>query len=128
MHRDYLDDLLPTLETRIAERLRWGASITPTELNFLRARHQQFRAAVARLFAEFDFLMLPSMPLTRLVAGEDFTAARPAILRYTSPFSLAGVPVVTLPGELLGAPFGTGIQLAAPALADATLLAYAASL
>jgi Asp-tRNA(Asn)/Glu-tRNA(Gln) amidotransferase A subunit family amidase len=128
IHRRYLDALEPTLETRIAERLRWGASLTGHDLESLRSRHMHFRAAIAALLAQFDFLMLPVAPVNRLVAGDDFTLARPAILRYTTPFSLGGLPTVTLPGELIGAPTGTGVQLAAPQLEDSVLLAYIATL
>jgi Asp-tRNA(Asn)/Glu-tRNA(Gln) amidotransferase A subunit family amidase len=128
IHRRYLAKLEPTLEPRIAERLRWGASLTNPDLDSLRSRHAHFRAAIAALLAQFDFLMLPAAPVNRLRAGDDFTSARPAILRYTTPFSLSGLPVVTLPGEMIDAPFGTGIQLAAPQLEDAGLLAYAANL
>ena len=128
IHRPHLDQLLPTLEPRIADRLRWGASLTDPDIDSLRSRHAHFRAAIAQLLAQFDFLLVPVSPVTRLCAGDDFTHARPAILRYTTPFSLAGLPTVTLPGEILDAPFGTGIQLAAPQLEDSTLLAYTASL
>ena len=105
-----------------------GSSLTDDDLDSLRSRHAYFRAAVAAQLAHFDFLMLPSAPINRLPAGQDYTAARAGILRYTIPFSLAGLPVVTLPGELIGAPLGTGIQLAAPQLQDASLIALAAGL
>jgi aspartyl-tRNA(Asn)/glutamyl-tRNA(Gln) amidotransferase subunit A len=128
IHHRHFDKLLPTLDPAIAKRLQWGASLTETEIDSLRSRQEYFRAAVAALLAQFDFLLLPGAPVNRLPVGEDYTAARAAILRYTTPFSLAGLPVVTLPGELIGAPFGTGVQLAAAQLEDANLLAYAASL
>ena len=80
------------------------------------------------MLAQFDFLLMPSAPVNRLPVGADYTAARTAILRYTTPFSLAGLAVVTLPGELIGAPLGTGVQLAAPQLEDGMLLSYVASL
>jgi Asp-tRNA(Asn)/Glu-tRNA(Gln) amidotransferase A subunit family amidase len=44
-------------------------------------------------------------------------------LRYTTPASLAGVPVLTVP-----AAHGAGVQLMAARGADARLLAYAAHL
>jgi Asp-tRNA(Asn)/Glu-tRNA(Gln) amidotransferase A subunit family amidase len=129
IHKRHLPRLEPTLETGIVQRLRMGASLTEPDLDALRSRHAHFRAAVAALFARFDFLILPSAPLTRLPAGQDYTQARAGILRYTTPFSLAGLPVVTLPGELLNQEFfGTGIQLAAPQLEDSALLAFIASL
>ena len=120
--------LEPTLDPAIVQRLRFGLTLTDPDVDSLRSRHLHFRAAIAGLLAQFDFLLMPSAPLNRLVAGDDHTAARMGILRYTTPFSLAGLPVVTLPGELLGAPLGTGIQLAAPQLEDSALIAFAASL
>ncbi len=42
--------------------------------------------------------------------------------------SLAGTPVVTLPGEAIGGEFGTGMQLVGGLRRDAALLAYAARL
>ncbi len=111
-------------EASIAQRLTWGSGISSDELAVLRARHGMFRAQVAGLFAQYDFLVLPASPLSRLFATEDQTETRVRILRYTTPFSLAGTPVVTLPGELIGAPLGTGVQIVAPAGEDAALLAF----
>ena len=129
IHRRHMAELEPTLEPGIVQRLRMGAALTDPDLDSLRSRHAHFRAAVASQLAPFDFLMLPSAPVSRLPAGQDYTQARAGILRYTTPFSLAGLPVVTLPGELLDpAFFGTGIQLAAPQLEDAALLAFTGTL
>ena len=128
IHRRHFDKLLPTLDQAIAQRLHWGASLSEDEVDSLRSRQSYFRLAIAALLAQFDFLLVPSAPVNRLPVGEDYTAARTAILRYSTPFSLAGLPVVTLPGELIGAPLGTGVQLAAPQLEDGALIAYAASL
>jgi aspartyl-tRNA(Asn)/glutamyl-tRNA(Gln) amidotransferase subunit A len=128
IHRGHFSEFEPS----IAERLAWGESITPNQLIALRARLEAFRATIAQLFTRFDFLLLPCAPVSRLVAGEDQSGARARILRYTCPVSMAGLPTVTLPGELLaanpGEHFGTGMQLCAPRLHDAQLLAFAASL
>jgi aspartyl-tRNA(Asn)/glutamyl-tRNA(Gln) amidotransferase subunit A len=110
-------------EPTIAERLTWGASIPVAEVNQFRQRHVTFRKQTDALFRHHDFLILPCSPIARLQAGADHKTTRKAILRYTTPFSLAGVPVVTLPGEA-----GAGVQLAAPRSADTKLLAYAAQL
>jgi Asp-tRNA(Asn)/Glu-tRNA(Gln) amidotransferase A subunit family amidase len=80
-----------------------------------------FRARTDALLREFDFVMAPCAPVARLEAGADHTNARKAILSYTTPMSLAGAPVVTLP-----AAGGAGVQLAAARGADARLLAFAA--
>jgi Asp-tRNA(Asn)/Glu-tRNA(Gln) amidotransferase A subunit family amidase len=110
-------------EKSIAQRLAWGASIPPAELEQLRQRHSAFRSRMDVLLREHDFLIAPCAPVCRLAAGADHSDARRAILRYTTPMSLAGVPVVTLPSE-----GGAGVQLAAARGADARLLAYAAEL
>jgi Asp-tRNA(Asn)/Glu-tRNA(Gln) amidotransferase A subunit family amidase len=128
IHRRHFDKLLPTLDPAIAKRLQWGASLTEDDIESLRSRHAYFRLAIATLLAQFDFLLVPSAPVNKLPVGEDYTAARNAILRYSTPFSLSGLPVITLPGELIGAPMGTGVQLAAPQLEDGNLIAYAAGL
>jgi aspartyl-tRNA(Asn)/glutamyl-tRNA(Gln) amidotransferase subunit A len=110
-------------EKSIAQRLAWGASISAAELDQFRARHVAFRDRMDALLHEHDFLIAPCAPVCRLVAGADHTNTRRAILRHTTPESLAGVPVVTLPAE-----GGAGVQLVAARGADVRLLAYAAVL
>ncbi len=107
----------------INERLAWGASLGAEEVSRQRQRHAEFRARIAALFQCFDFLILPCSPISKLEAGKDHTQTRPKILRYSTPLSLAGAPVVTLPF-----PNGAGIQLSAPRGEDARLLAYSALL
>jgi Asp-tRNA(Asn)/Glu-tRNA(Gln) amidotransferase A subunit family amidase len=89
----------------------------------LRQRCAAFRERIDALLCEHDFVIAPCAPVGRLAAGVDHTGSRRLILRYTTPMSLAGVPVVTLPG--LG---GAGVQLVAARGADARLLSYAAAL
>jgi Asp-tRNA(Asn)/Glu-tRNA(Gln) amidotransferase A subunit family amidase len=108
-------------EPRIAERLAWGASLPVAEVAGFRARFAAFREKTDLLLREFDFVMAPCAPVARLKVGADHTNARKAILSYTTPMSLAGAPVVTLP-----AAGGAGVQLAAARGADARLLAFAA--
>jgi len=110
-------------EKSIAERLAWGASIPPAEIEALRHRHAQFREQMDLLLREYDFLIAPCAPVHWLVAGADHRDTRRMMLRYTVPESLAGVPVVTLPTDT-----GAGVQLIAARGADARLIAYAAEL
>ena len=115
IHRGYFAHFEPP----IAERLAWGESIPPDELACLRARMEIFRTATNALFERFDYLLLPCSPVAALYATDDQTEARARILRYTTPISLCGLPVVTLPG---------GMQLVGPMNEDATLLALSATL
>jgi Asp-tRNA(Asn)/Glu-tRNA(Gln) amidotransferase A subunit family amidase len=104
------------VETTIRERLQWGASITPSEIASLRERHVAFRARVDDLFAKHELILLPAAPVARLAAGADHSNTRKRLLRYTTPFSLAGVPAVTIPCA------AGGMQLAAARDADEALL------
>lgn len=109
-------------EASVAARLVWGESITGQELTTLRARHRDFRSRMDALLTRFDFIVLPASPMSTLNLGADHSATRKAILRYTTPISLAGLPAITLPGE------GGGMQLAAARGSDARLLAHGALL
>jgi aspartyl-tRNA(Asn)/glutamyl-tRNA(Gln) amidotransferase subunit A len=109
-------------EAAIRERLEWGARITLSEIVVLRQRHAEFTARMDELFATHGLLMLPAAPVARLAAGADHSQTRGRLLRYTTPFSLAGVPVVTLPCTV------GGMQLAAARGCDEALVAFAAQL
>lgn len=110
-------------EPQIAERLAWGESLTSVLIAQMRKRHIAFRASMDDQLMRHDFLLLPCAPMHQLLAGADHSKTRQQILRYTTPISLAGMPVVTLP-----LPGGAGMQLVAPRGHDAELLAYAATL
>ncbi|MGA7242372.1 MAG: amidase [Terracidiphilus sp.] len=116
IHAGHFDMIQPA----IRERLEWGARITDAEVAILRERHAKFRGHVDELLQEHELLLLPASPVARLSIGADNTQARSRILRYTTPFSLAGVPVVTVP-----CPAG-GMQLAAAREHDESLLDLAA--
>ncbi len=123
LHKGYFDRFEPV----IAERLMWGASILPDELAAFHQRLKEFRVSTYAHFKGFDFLLFPCAPMSYLAAGVDHTKTRTRILRYSTPVSLAGLPVVTLPGLRADAAAG-GIQLIGPMGSDAALLALSASL
>jgi Asp-tRNA(Asn)/Glu-tRNA(Gln) amidotransferase A subunit family amidase len=109
-------------ESSIRERLEWGAALSQNEIGSLRQRHLAFRGRMDDLFAARQLLLLPATPVARLSAGADHSKTRGRLLRYTTPFSLAGVPVVTLPSA------EGGMQLAAGRDSDEALLELASRL
>lgn len=121
IHIPRLGGDLSRVDSQIAERLAWGASLEITEIKQRRRQHAEFRERVDALLSDFDYVMLPSGPTDRLTVGADHSQTRRRILRYTVPMSLAGAPVVTLPDSS-----GVGVQLAAARGQDARLLAFAA--
>lgn len=108
-------------EPVIAERLRWGASLSQSQLENLRDRLAIFRQRSDQHLSECTHLLLPSSPTAELRADEDHSGTRLRILRYTTPISLLGWPAVTLPG-----PRG-GPQLVGKLGTDAELLALSAA-
>jgi len=111
-------------QTAIRERLEWGARITPAEIAALRQRHARFCSRFNDLFAFNELLLLPCAPVTRITPGNQQSQidTRMKLLRYTTPFSLAGVPVVAIPGG------ASAVQLAAPQHHDESLLHLAAQI
>ncbi len=109
-----------SMSSSLRERLEWGARMTDAELAALRKRHAEFRIRIDALLHEHELLLLPASPVARLSVGGDNRHARGRILRYTTPFSLAGVPVVTVPCAT------GGMQLAAARGNDESLLNLAA--
>jgi aspartyl-tRNA(Asn)/glutamyl-tRNA(Gln) amidotransferase subunit A len=118
IHAGHFDQFQPA----IRERLEWGARITNSELAALRERHAAFNARMDDLFSAHELLLLPATPAARLPAGADHSQTRARLLRYTTAFSLAGVPVVTIPCA------AGGVQLAASRGSDERLLQLAARL
>jgi Asp-tRNA(Asn)/Glu-tRNA(Gln) amidotransferase A subunit family amidase len=112
LHAGHFDCFEPS----IRERLEWGAALSQNEIASLRQRHASFRKRMDDLFASGQLLLLPATPVARLSAGADHTKTRGHLLRYTTPFSLAGVPVLTLPCA------EGGMQLAAARDSDEALL------
>ncbi len=116
IHAGHFDRFQPV----IRERLEWGSRISEGEIAALRQRHADFNARADELFAAHELLLMPATPVTRLAVGADHSQTRARLLRYTTPFSVAGVPVVTIPGK------AGGMQLAAVRGRDEALLELAA--
>ncbi len=106
----------------IRERFEMGAAITADELAALRERRAEFNARMDELFAAHQLIMFPCAPVARLAAGADHSQTRASLLRYTTPFSLAGAPVVAIPCA------AGGMQLAAQRGSDEALVQLAAQL
>jgi Asp-tRNA(Asn)/Glu-tRNA(Gln) amidotransferase A subunit family amidase len=109
-------------EPALRDRLKWGASLSESEIAALRNRHAEFRTRMDDLFAEHELLLLPCAPVARLAAGADHSRTRARLLRYTAPFSLAGVPAIAIPCS------HGGVQMAASRDQDEALLQLAAQI
>ena len=109
-------------EPAIRDRLKWGASFNPGEIDALRRRHAEFRTHMDELFSAHELVVLPCAPVARLEAGADHAQTRARLLRYTTPFSLSGTPAIAVPCA------AGGMQISAAHESDESLLALAALL
>ena len=95
---------------------------------------QQARTLLIRqldkLFESYDFLLSPVSPTPAFKLGENTHDPLKMYLAdaMTVPASLAGLPAISVPNGRSGAGLPIGIQLIAPAKADASLLAMAKQL
>jgi len=117
-HAGHFDEF----EKPIADRLRWGSSFSEDEIKELRRRRLAFNERIAALFKRFDFLLTPVAPISSLEDGADHGPMREKVLRYTTPASVAGLPVLAVPNQR------GGCQLIGPSGGDAKLLAFSTRL
>lgn len=94
---------------------------------------REFVRQLENVMADLDFLLLPTCPCTAPAIGSDHIAIgswsgsiREALMTYTAPFNLAGMPALSLPmfsAETDGMP--VGLQIAAGRGRDKELLGFA---
>jgi len=118
----------PMMRGRLADygeftRLRMLAGFAYSPEDFARA--ERARARVRRgcmaVFDRIDLVSTPSMP------REAPSLGTPASLTFSSPFNLLGWPAISMPAGLTASGLPLGMQLAAPAWDEATLLRAAAA-
>jgi Asp-tRNA(Asn)/Glu-tRNA(Gln) amidotransferase A subunit family amidase len=102
-------------------RVEMGAEVGLPRLLAAHADRETVRAAFARLFERADVLLTPAVPLAppRIEDERADPALREAVLAYTAPQDLVGLPACVLPD---------GLQLTGPPGAEALLVSVASAL
>jgi aspartyl-tRNA(Asn)/glutamyl-tRNA(Gln) amidotransferase subunit A len=130
VHHERLADGAELLGNEVRRRLN-AATRVPSYL-YARAlrRLTAARATAARRFSGLDVLLLPTVPITApplhardTDVGGGWTSPRDALLAHNSPWSVLGLPALSMP--VAGAGLPVGAQLVGPPGADADLLAVA---
>jgi len=105
----------------VRRRVEMGAELTLAELLDAQVVRETLRAAFGRLFATVDVLLTPAVPIAppRIEDERTDPALRDAVLPYTAPQDLLGLPAYLLPN---------GMQLTGPPGTEARLLTVARSL
>ena len=133
VHRAALERENPGFSAPILELLKRGQGIPQSRYLEAMKEREHFRVQLETLFAEFDVILAPGVPAVAPKIGVETlelsggpSALRPAFLRLTAPFSLLGVPTVSLPLkiEMLSA----GIQIVGRWGEDAKVLSVALEL
>lgn len=112
-----------------------AAALLPSAV-YLRAQalRRMYRDAMRALFADIDVLVAPTTPTAAPLIGQDTVSingatfpSRAHLGRFTIPFSIIGLPVISVPVSTPG-PLPRGVQLVAAPFRESLLLQAAAFL
>jgi len=94
-----------------------------------------FKSDLAKLFEGVDYLLLPTCPCIAPKLGENTItigdwkgSEREALMAYTAPFNLSGLPSISIPMAMPKGVLPAGIQLVGRPGRDAELLSFARKL
>ncbi|MBX3735470.1 MAG: amidase [Candidatus Didemnitutus sp.] len=113
IHEPWLGRFRDRYDPGIWQRFVKAGQTTPEQLAAARAIFAVVRESFSALFREIDFLALPCAPVPAPTKAQCTPETRRAILTFTAPASLAGLPVMTVPVELPNG-LSAGLQIVAP--------------
>ncbi|MBO3748748.1 amidase [Streptosporangiaceae bacterium NEAU-GS5] len=131
VHRDRLAAAPELFGAEVRDRLRTAGQVTAPEYAAAMARLTELRETAAGRFDGVDVLLLPAAPVLAppLDArdgdfGGGWTSPRDALLAFNTPWSVLGLPAMSVPLPAKTLPVGA--QLVGPPAAEAAVLAAAA--
>jgi aspartyl-tRNA(Asn)/glutamyl-tRNA(Gln) amidotransferase subunit A len=107
-------------QAETVRRIRNGEAVTAAEYIQRRRDMDEARRSIARVFADVDVLVTPTMPMPAPAIAElraDPEALRPAelkLLRNTRPFNVWGLPAISVPCGFTQSGLPIGLQIAGP--------------
>ncbi len=129
-HKQRLGEAPEKFSEAIRNRLLDAQKITAADYSLARMRQLELKQGLATLFQDVDLILTPTTPLTAIpIADGDAWPARRAqlLLRNTSPYNTAGVPVISVPCGFSSEGLPIGLSLAGAAWQEGPVLraAYA---
>ncbi|MQT34062.1 amidase, partial [Pseudomonas helleri] len=130
VHAERMQEAPQLFDQEVRERLELSQEVRGWQYIRAQRAQQQYQAQMARLFEDYDLLVSPSVPIIappvnarETPVGEQLIDVRAAVLSYTSPWNLTGLPAISLPaGQVRGLP--VGLQVIAAAGEDERLLQW----
>jgi Asp-tRNA(Asn)/Glu-tRNA(Gln) amidotransferase A subunit family amidase len=126
VHKQYMQQRAHDYDPVIRERLEKGLALTNEEYALHQWNRHLLVSQIQSLWKDYDFLFAPACPFTKLMVAECQDARRGELLQLTTPFSLAGLPVLTFPWGNTEMIFGW--QVAAPQKEEIKLIELAHNL
>jgi aspartyl-tRNA(Asn)/glutamyl-tRNA(Gln) amidotransferase subunit A len=122
-HHDRLEKHPDWFGEDVLQRLMTGAALSSREYGLARRTQVEARRRFGTLFGEFDILLLPTTPIPAppIEKTSAIDAAR-QLTRFTSPFNLIGLPVLSVPCGFTKAGLPVGLQIVTKPWGEAKLL------
>ncbi|MEO7599098.1 MAG: amidase family protein, partial [Opitutus sp.] len=113
VHKSWADRYREQYDPVVWQRLERGMRVTDAQYEAARQECHVLHAVWSNFFCDFDFLVMPATPFGALTKAGGTLANRQRLIALTSPASIGGLPVLTIPVTL---PSGltTGLQIIAP--------------
>lgn len=110
VHRGWAERFQHRYDPIVWLRLQRVHALTPAQIDSARRACAALRLLWTKFFLGYDYLVMPATPCGALTKAECTVANRNRILALTTPASIGGLPVLTIPVPL---PSGltTGLQL-----------------
>ncbi len=110
VHRAWAERFAPRYDPLVWERLNRFREITPADRRSAEIARAHIRLLWAQFFLTYDFLVMPATPCAALTKEQCTPENRARLLALTTPASIGGLPVLTLP-IVLDSGLSTGLQI-----------------
>ncbi|MBV9994070.1 MAG: hypothetical protein JO127_02540, partial [Caulobacteraceae bacterium] len=113
---------------RLRAMLDAGRAADPLAVARAYQARDRFRGRLQRVFQDVDLILTPGLgqivPTWEAVEahGDDVARLSRLLMRFTTPFNMAGVPTLSLPAGFTAQGLPVGVQLIGPRLAEPALI------